>query len=303
MPAGRSACCSRAAFGLEAVIASSRRVDAARRWALYGLALLSAALINPNFTDTLLIPIQAFTSPSITAIQEFKPTDFNLTPAFEVILLLVLGAGWLRGARLGAIRVLVMLAMLYLALAHMRHQTLFLIIGAFVLVPPLTRRWVDGLGAKPKLAAAMGLGRNGTMILATGSAALFAVFVGARLLQPFDPLEGTINPVRGFAAIPADLRSQPVLNDYSLGGPLILRGIRPFVDGRGDVYGEQFFSEYVKIRDGDAAAFAAADHKWHFRWAMTLPSSGPMLHLLDRQPGWHRLYADRNTVIHVRDAR
>ena len=29
-----------------------------------------------------------------------------------------------------------------------------------------------------------------------------------------------------------------MLNGYSMGGPLILSGIRPYIDGRGDMYGD-----------------------------------------------------------------
>jgi hypothetical protein len=40
--------------------------------------------------------------------------------------------------------------------------------------------------------------------------------------------------------VPAGLRSKPVLNEYGFGGLLILDGIRPYVDGRADPYGDDF---------------------------------------------------------------
>ena len=35
-----------------------------------------------------------------------------------------------------------------------------------------------------------------------------------------------------------------MLNYYSFGGPLILSGIRPYIDGRGDMYGDRFVLGY-----------------------------------------------------------
>ena len=290
------------AFGLEAVI-KSRDLRTAGRWLAYGGALIASTLINPNFTHTLLIPFQAVGSHSINFVQEFRPTDVSYTPVFEATLLVVLGVAWWRGARLASIRIVIMLAMLHLALAHMRHQALFLIVGAFILVPPLTRRWVAGLPIKPGLAGTLQLGQRGALILLLGGAVSFAAIGVARLAQPTEPLESTVNPVHAFAAIPKALRSEPVLNFYSLGGPLILRGIRPFIDGRGDVYGEQFLAEYLKIDSGDEAAFSKADSKWHFQWTILSPNQKPLLGLLDRLPQWRRLYADRYVVIHVRSNR
>lgn len=288
------------AFGLEAVIASTDRLRTIGQWALYGAGLVAAAMVNPNGTATLLMPLSAFASGSITLVQEFRPTDMSYTPSFELALLAVIAVGWWRGARLAPVRILVMLAMLHLALVHMRHQTLFLIVGAMVLAPALTRRWIDQLSPKPPLGEAMELSPSGRVGLAVGAVLALALVGAARLAAPFAPEESAIEPTHGFAAIPPVLRGQPMLNEYSLGGPLILRGIRPYIDGRTDVYGDPFFVDYVRIDHGDAAAFARADRRWHFGWTMLSPRNAALIRLLDRSPEWRRLYSDRFTVIHVK---
>ena len=38
----------------------------------------------------------------------------------------------------------------------------------------------------------------------------------------------------------------PVLNDYGFGGYLIFEGIPPFIDGRAELYGDEFIKRYVQ---------------------------------------------------------
>jgi hypothetical protein len=73
------------------------------------------------------------------------------------------------------------------------------------------------------------------------------------------------------------------------------------MDGRTDVYGDAHFQNYRAINSGDAAAFAAADRKWHFCWAIFPPENRKIVALLDRMPGWKRIHADKYAIVHVRD--
>src|SRR5258707_6144417 len=90
----------------------------------------------------------------------------------------------------------------------------------------------------------------------------------ARLIMPLQPPDTDANPWTLIAMVPPQLRSQPVLNGYSMGGPLILSGIRPYVDGRGDMYGDDLVVGYADIVHGDAAAFNQAVQRWNIRWAI-----------------------------------
>jgi hypothetical protein len=86
-----------------------------------------------------------------------------------------------------------------------------------------------------------------------------------------------------------------------MGGPLILSGIRPFIDGRGDMYGDALVSDYVRITSGDRAAFEQAVRQWGIRWAI-LPRRSRLIWLLDHSPGWRRVAADEAGVVYVRSA-
>ena len=92
-----------------------------------------------------------------------------------------------------------------------------------------------------------------------------------------------------------------LLNTYSYGGPLIAAEIRPYIDGRADMYGDAFSEDYVAINAGEPAAFDHAMHRFLLFWSITSASNSVLLRLLDSPPGWHRIYADKEAVIHRRD--
>jgi len=106
-------------------------------------------------------------------------------------------------------------------------------------------------------------------------------------------------PMTAIGRVPADLRTEPVLNGYSFGGPLALSGVRPYIDGRADMYGDQFTLDFLEMLRGDMARFRRADRRWRFGWTI-LPPKVRLVSKLDREPGWRRLYADKWAVVHVR---
>jgi hypothetical protein len=100
--------------------------------------------------------------------------------------------------------------------------------------------------------------------------------------------------------VPPQLRSQPVLNGFSMGGPLILSGIRPYIDGRGDVYGDAMMLDYAHLSKGDAAAFSRAVDRWNIRWAILPNDYKDLIGLLDRSGQWRRIASDSAGVLYVR---
>jgi hypothetical protein len=95
------------------------------------------------------------------------------------------------------------------------------------------------------------------------------------------------------------LRAEPLLNDYGFGGYLISEKVKPFIDGRADMYGDAFLDLYGKIVSGDPDALEPTLKRYAVAWTIFAPSQR-VVALMDREPGWRRLYADKFAVVHVR---
>ena len=220
-------------------------------------------------------------------IDEWKPSNPKVTPFFFAMLALTLALIAWKRPRLAWTRWLLLAGMLGLALFQVRHQAMLAIIAAMVLPEGFGREGVES--GPPDRPA----------IIVAGAAACALII--ARVLLPLSPVENETNPWKLIAAVPAQYKSQPVLNGYSMGGPLILAGIRPFIDGRGDMYGDALVADYVRITSGDSAAFGAAVRAWNIRWAI-LPRRSHVIEILDRSPGWRRIASDEAGSVYVRRA-
>ena len=92
----------------------------------------------------------------------------------------------------------------------------------------------------------------------------------------------------------------PVLNAPNFGGYLIHEGVPVFTDTRADLYGEAFLRRYnraVSVSEPDALTDLM--NSYHVTWTIFEPGT-PAIALLDRLPGWHRVYADDVAVVHAR---
>jgi hypothetical protein len=187
--------------------------------------------------------------------------------------------------RLPWVRWLLLGALLALALMQVRHQAMLAIVAAMILPQGFAR------GPEPATATDPLSGR-----IALGGAALL---VAVRALMPLQPPDNGANPWKLIAMVPPELRSQPVLNGYSMGGPLILSGIRPYIDGRGDMYGDELVVGYSRIAHGDAALFGDAVRRWNIRWAI-FPKDAKIVGLLQRSADWRLIARDKVGVIYTR---
>jgi hypothetical protein len=124
---------------------------------------------------------------------------------------------------------------------------------------------------------------------------------GARLVAPVNRVDGRAAPISALKAVPPQLELKPVLNEYGFGGYLIWSHVRPFIDGRADMYGGAMLGLYRKLNGGDRAAVEDTLKRYDVAWTIFAPDSR-VVAILDREPGWRRLYADATAVVHVRDA-
>lgn len=276
-----------AAIGLDDCIAHRWSFERVRRWALFGIASLLVSLINPNGWHGLVYPLSVSGMTSLPAITEWQASTPGVTPFFYAVFVPALGAVLLKRPQFKAGELLLLLLTLLMAFLHIRHQPVFAILALLIVTPKFS-------AGQPELRSSSS---NRQWI---GGAALAALAVaGIRAAIPLTPKESYSNPRGLLAHIPSDLRTKPVFNEYSMGGPLILAGIQPYIDGRSDMYGDAFTAEYLKIVGGDRSAFETAVRRYDIKWTMLQNGDG-LNRVLDASPQWKRIYSDRVGVIHAR---
>ncbi|KWE75109.1 hypothetical protein WL77_06365 [Burkholderia ubonensis] len=85
-----------------------------------------------------------------------------------------------------------------------------------------------------------------------------------------------VSPVTAVAAVPATRLDAPVLNSYEFGGYLVFRHVKPFVDGRADIYGGAFMCAYFDALKPDRAALERLVERYRIRWApLAAPARSP----------------------------
>ncbi|WP_126719573.1 hypothetical protein [Sphingomonas ginkgonis] len=288
-----------APFAMEALTQTEDRRRTFLRWAALGLACTAAALLNPHGLDGLLVPFGIFGSTAAVAIGEFQPTVPAAQWWFGVPMMATAAYVLWRGIRLPPWRLLLFLGLLYLAMAHVRHQTIFSIVAALLLAEPIARErgWI---APREELGVALANSRwsRGVVPMLVLLAIMAA---GVRAAIPLVVADNNATPFTAIAKLPPVLRTQRVMNNYSFGGPLILSGIRPYIDGRGgDVYKERYFDDYYAMTKGDARLFAGLQRRWGFTWTIFSPNDKDMLRLIDASGQFRRIYQDRWAVVHVR---
>jgi hypothetical protein len=252
-----------------------------REWLLFALASLVAVLANANGLAGVLQPFRISGLDMLGVIGEWSPSTTHNTPEFFVVLLLGLAALLWHGVRVPMGRLALLLTTLGMALVHVRHQSSFIILAACILPPLIPAKHP----AKPI---------KTLLVLAA-----FPILL-VRFLVPTVPPEGEANPRKLIAAIPADLRSKPVFNGYTFGGPLILGGVKPYIDGRAEMYGDDFVIGYSKIVHGDMRRFNEAVARYDIRWTILPNSEQRTISEIESTGTWRRIYADGVGVIDVR---
>jgi hypothetical protein len=304
-----------AAFGAEAILeaeGSAARWLATRQWSRFLLAALAASMVNPHGIYALVFAYELSRMDFINRISEWSSTSFEGVEPLEIWLLIAGVAMLTRGLRLRPMRIVLLLGLLHMALHHRRHQDLLGLLAPAIVAKPLAAQWFAVHG-KGKQAAALDRwfaslvppARKAacSMVLAClAAAALVAVRIDA--LRPPKSMtpDAALAAVR--AAYPGGLSPLPgrVLNGYEFSGYLIFSGVAPFIDARGDLYGDAFFFAYQKaIHLERPELLPKLLEKYHVGWTILSPDL-PAVALLDRLPGWRRFYADKTAVVHIHDA-
>ncbi len=276
-------------FGLEALMQETDRRRTFLGWGAFAVASLLLSLATPHGVHGLVFPLQVSSMEALPLIMEWRPT--SLTEDLPFVLLLTATVAFLlyRRPPISLPRLILLAALVYLSLSHARHQPLLAIVATLILPGPLSRS-----SSGPSL-----VGEFRHIPLMATFLAGAALLAALRIAVSVERKDSATNPIAAIQAVPGNLRLRPVLNSYGFGGPLILHGISPFIDGRADMYGDRFLFEHHRIVAGDAAAFRRAAGRWGLSWTILSPGA-PLVRMLDQEPGWRRVYADQFAVVHAK---
>lgn len=285
-----------AAAAVEAwVSAPGRRIQVARDWGIFLLATVAATFATPQGVAGLLLPLHLVAMPALQKISEWMPVNFAESPPIMLVLLGMLYFGLAYGPRLPKLRVALVAVLVYQALLHNRNQILFGVFGLLVLAEPLGRYFRRGEPEPQTPQPTFRIPAIAWALWFTAAAALFVV----RIERPVLIGDTATRPVTALASLPQGLAAQPVLNSYAFGSYLIFRGIRPYIDGRVELYGNAYLQRYIDMTHPSHALLAQTLTNNHITW--TLFSTGSAVaDTMDLMPGWKRLYADKIAVVHVR---
>ena len=296
-------------FALEALLACKHTpyfASTAKSWALFIALAIVSALITPHgirgisFTWQLLFE-QSY---ALARISEWQSPNFHIFQPLEIWLLCGLALVIHKGFKLPPIRLLLLLGLLHLALKHVRYIELLGLLAPLFFATPFAAQWRQSMLAQKnvetvdrffrRLATPAG---KGAVMLAFGFLLLLTQWIAhARPPQPPD----SSSLVKAIRTVHEAGVEGTVLNYNGWGGYLIYAGIPPFIDGRSDMYKDDFLKEYL-----EALALTTSDGledllaKYKIKWTLLQPGS-PAVALLDHLPGWRRLYADEMAVVHVR---
>lgn len=296
-------------FAIEGSINARQKNEtlvAVKSWTLFvGLALTSA-LLTPHGIKGILFTVHMLSvSYGLDIIGEWQSPNFHTFQPLEVWLLLGLAVTLHQGLRLPVMRLVLLLGLLHLALKHVRHIELLGLLMPLFLATPLARQWRERASAGHQLLKVdlffqtlAAPARYRTVVLTMAGLTLITLLFS----QHNTPLpKEEITPSSALQAVRQANLTGPVLNEYSFGGYLVYAGIPPFIDGRADMYGDDFLSEYtgaVYLKKPDSLPKLL--NKYGIEWTL-MPPTSPTVALLDHLPEWHRLYADKIAVVHVRN--
>jgi hypothetical protein len=289
------------------LVSATDRVEALgwARWRkLLIVTLVSGAalLINPFTINALLLPFKTVNLGTLqNFIEEWASPDFHQLyqqPMVWMLLLTLCAIGW-SGRRLEVTHALLLIIFAYISFIARRNIGLFALICAPILASHLQGLWAKSPWADRHLSRGFPA-LNGVLLLAVSFAAAL------KIIYPVYPtvqtkIEQDHLPVAAADWILQNKPSNNMFNSYNWGGYFLWR-LWPeypvFVDGRTDVYGDEFLNEYRSITFGGPGVEAGLD-KYQVNFVV-IETDSPLASYLSSAAQWQVAYQDRQAIIFVR---
>jgi len=276
--------------------------------ALVFVACLLAVNLNPQGPRIFVFPFEFFMSPvQQDQIVDWLSPDFHQKELLPLLLLILLtiAALALSPKRVKPSELLLFLSTLYATLKSGRHMAIFVLIAGPLLADYL-QHWLDTTQFVRLF------GRSGPPVKSSGRRQLiFNIILLVPLIACFIKLKSVIYspPTQERVGVPLNAVSYLKANGITgntftdpniWGGYLIWEtpSNPVFIDGRIDMYGDEFMREYLRIIHGITRWQEPFD-KYGVQVAIVSPTVVLRLQL-EQSPQWQQVYRDDMAVVFVR---
>ena len=296
---------------LDAWLSRERLVAAWPRVRMLSFVLvgcLLAVMLNPHGIWIYKFPFEIFFSPvQQQAIVDWLSPDFHQGEALPLMLLifLTIGALSLSPRRVRPSELLFFIATLYMNLKSRRHVAIFALVAVPLLADYLQIWITERSHGKLFSTTALHSGRDNRMALMLGVLFLVPLIAfGAKLkTRVFDEWRQEILkvPLGGVAYLHDNQITGNTFTDPNIWGGYVIWALPSnpvYIDGRIDMYGDDFMKEYLNII-WNGADWREPFNRYGVRVVIIEPNSALSRELL-ASGQWSKVFADDVSVVFVR---
>jgi len=279
------------------------------RWlALMTVLSFAAAVINPNGPELWIYPFFTLGSGAMQQyILEWQSPDFHLNLFWPFAATLVIGLLSLifSKKRPAWIDIILFAGLAAAGLLSARHIPLFAIVSSPIIARYLLSS-VEGSRLYPLLSGEVTADISGRLKALNWLILIIALIAAGT--WAFSKIEKNDETIANYFPVSAvdyietsDLDTKRGFNSYKWGGYLIWRGTPVFIDGRADVYGDEFLHNYqrtfgLKVDWQEPLEEFDVDY-------ILMESTHSLLTLLAESPDWKQVYKDPVASIYSRDSK
>jgi hypothetical protein len=295
---------------MENVLAGSKETSLnwidIRRLLVVTLITAVAPILNPNGVQLLIYPFGTLGSPAMQRyIMEWFSPDFHLAQfqPFALYILVLLASLGLSRRPPNPIQFLFMLGFGYASLRSARHIPFFVLTTAPLLTDQILHawhgwKWTERYRTRPE--------RRGRWTVVVNWLLLGVVLLGGAAqvgstLAGNEAAQRDTFPVAAVDFLESNRSMGHVYNLYHWGGYLIWRLYpeRPvFIDGRADVYGDQFIEEYLQVYQLRSTWQEPLDR--YGVGVAIIDTESSLATVLSERVDWYRAYGDEQAVVFFR---
>jgi hypothetical protein len=279
------------------VLYNKKDLQRLRRLLVLLVGVTVAAVFTPYGPLSALKTAQLMSDPVLTNINEWHVPDFQRDPFHLVTIVGLFALLVYFGIRLRGPRLLTLLLVTAFALEYKRGLALFALVAPLLLVRPLSV-CVPWVGIQDHaLDPVLRFANKRSCIIALACTVAVAI-TGVTMWTTGPRIQPSteIAPEEAVTAARLNGFKGNVLNSFGFGAYLIFKGIPTFVDGRVELYGNQFLRRYfdaMQLTNSDEATRILKQYDVH--WALLQPGE-PIAFML-KADGWVQLYGDHSAIV------